>query len=125
MNLGNKMNRISFVSGEKGASHVFPHEALTHARMKIYLDDKLVPGVKSMQFRVDLTYGYIVASIRMHRVDNEASRQTGRTTFGVDAEFRPILDTINPLLEKDALILESIENDGKFTHFHLRTIINV
>ena len=118
------MNRVNFITESPKDLQVFHNDALTHGRIRIYLNDKMVPGVQSMTLKVDLTYGYIVASITRHRVDAEYTHDNARPMFAIDAEHRLILDTINPNLEKDTLILESVENRDEWTQFNLRTIIN-
>lgn len=70
-----------------------------------------------MSFKVDLTYGYVRASMVRNRTSG------GALVFDENNAF--VMEEINPNLEKDTLILESIEDDGKNTHFHLRRIITV
>ncbi len=110
------MNRIDFVSDIRQIPKVFPHSTLTNQNIMVYLNDVKVGHVSSLSFKVDLTYGYIRASLTRNRTDSHG------IVFEQD-QF--VMDEINPNLEKDTLILESIREDGQFTYFYLRTIITV
>ena len=89
------------------------------------MDDKIQPGVQSMKLHVDLTYGYIKASIVKFRVDpNYQGNMANATRFLIENETI-ITDELNPQLDRDALILERVDDNGKYTNFYLRTIITV
>lgn len=111
------MNRIDFVSDIKQIPKVFKHSALTNDKIKVYLNDKQIGHVQSLSFKVDLTYGYVRASLIRNR--------TGIGGVILDENNEFVMEEINPDLDRDSMILESIREDGHFTHFYLRTIITV
>ncbi len=111
------MNRIDFISDVKNIPKVFKNNALQNTNIIVHLNGTRIGHVQSMSFKVDLTYGYVRASL-VRNMTNGAN-----VVFDENNAF--VMEEINPNLDKDALILESIEDDGKNTHFHLRRIITV
>ena len=118
------MNRIDFISEKPKVAGVFPHEALSQGNIRIYLNDKLQPGVNDFKLHMDLTYGYFRVSLKRFKLDTQYTHNQNRPMYVVNDQHEIVTEEINPGLEKDALILERIEEDGKIYKFYLRTILN-
>lgn len=109
------MKRVDFLSNKK-KSKVYPYEPINNGNIKIYVNDKQAPYVQSMKLHASTSNGFIRASITQFRMDPGAHPIVGADGFVAT-------DEINPKME-DSMILERIVDDGKFTNFYLRTIIN-
>ena len=118
------MNRIDFISEKPKVAGIFPYEALSHGNIRIYLNDKLQPGVNDIKLHMDLTYGYFRVSLRRFKLDTQYTQDANRPLYVVDENHSIVTEDINTGLEKDVLILERIEEDGMIYKFYLRTIIN-
>jgi hypothetical protein len=114
------MKRSDFAQNKKGIKRILRQDSLNNSNMRIYLNDKQASHVQLLRLEASVSNGLVRAHIRQLDVNPETN-QVEVTV--VNGEMQMSHHDINPKLE-NGLILERVENDGRYTNFYLRTILD-
>ena len=133
------MKRVDFLLGVTPSDVVL--DPITHRQMRVLLNNRRLGGVVAMKLEVDLTYGYMKAYIKRWRIGPQRSGARvdgfeedevgqiesvmGATGYEIilDQSGRFEYEEINPKMESECLVVESIIQKNQYTDFNLRTII--